>query len=138
MQKRNPDFSDILDRRWNIAAGISYDRMLWRKCMAWWKKWNSEGALFAGYPNSITSSSPLPAHRKTRQRFCRRAIDDVALQIITRPMTRTLKSIARFADAAAEVRANHRHRGKFILGNFQNNDIQFPLLGCGERDGASR
>jgi soluble lytic murein transglycosylase-like protein len=26
MQKRNPDFSDILDRRWNIAAGISYDR----------------------------------------------------------------------------------------------------------------
>jgi membrane-bound lytic murein transglycosylase F len=30
IQKRNPEFSDILDPRWNIAAGIYYDRMLWR------------------------------------------------------------------------------------------------------------
>jgi membrane-bound lytic murein transglycosylase F len=30
IQKRNPDFVDILDPRWNIAAGIYYDRALWR------------------------------------------------------------------------------------------------------------
>jgi membrane-bound lytic murein transglycosylase F len=30
IQKRNPDFIDILDPRWNIAAGIYYDRILWK------------------------------------------------------------------------------------------------------------
>jgi len=30
IQKRNPDFIDILEPRWNIAAGIYYDRVLWR------------------------------------------------------------------------------------------------------------
>jgi len=30
IQKRNPDFADILDARWNIAAGIYYDRILWK------------------------------------------------------------------------------------------------------------
>jgi membrane-bound lytic murein transglycosylase F len=33
IQKHNPDFADILDPRWNIAAGIYYDRLLW-------KRWN--------------------------------------------------------------------------------------------------
>jgi membrane-bound lytic murein transglycosylase F len=30
VQKRNPHFADINDPRWNIAAGIYYDRVLWR------------------------------------------------------------------------------------------------------------
>jgi len=30
IQKRNPDFLDILDARWNIASGIYYDRVLWK------------------------------------------------------------------------------------------------------------
>lgn len=30
LQKRNPDFMEILDPRWNIAAGICYDRRLWK------------------------------------------------------------------------------------------------------------
>jgi len=30
IQKRNPEFIDILEPRWNIAAGIYYNRVLWR------------------------------------------------------------------------------------------------------------
>lgn len=30
IQKRNPDFVEIFDPRWNIAAGIYYDRILWK------------------------------------------------------------------------------------------------------------
>lgn len=30
IQSRNPDFSSIDDPQWNIAAGIFYDRRLWR------------------------------------------------------------------------------------------------------------
>ena len=30
IQKHNPDFNDILEPRWNIAAGIYYDRILWK------------------------------------------------------------------------------------------------------------
>jgi len=30
IQKHNPDYIDILEPRWNIAAGIYYDRILWK------------------------------------------------------------------------------------------------------------
>ena len=29
LQKKNPELGEITDPRWNIAAGISYDRQLW-------------------------------------------------------------------------------------------------------------
>lgn len=31
VQSKNPDLGDISDPRWNIAAGIYYDRQLWRQ-----------------------------------------------------------------------------------------------------------
>ena len=31
VQSRNPELGDISDPRWNIAAGIYYDRQLWRQ-----------------------------------------------------------------------------------------------------------
>jgi membrane-bound lytic murein transglycosylase MltF len=31
LQKKNPDFGAIDEPRWNIAAGISYDRLLWNR-----------------------------------------------------------------------------------------------------------
>lgn len=31
LQKKNPEFTDISDPRWNIAAGIYYDSMLWKR-----------------------------------------------------------------------------------------------------------
>jgi membrane-bound lytic murein transglycosylase F len=31
LQKKNPEFADIDDPRWNIAAGIYYDSLLWRR-----------------------------------------------------------------------------------------------------------
>jgi soluble lytic murein transglycosylase-like protein len=31
LQKKNPEFSDIDDPRWNIAAGIYYDSTLWKR-----------------------------------------------------------------------------------------------------------
>jgi membrane-bound lytic murein transglycosylase F len=31
IQKRNPHFLDILEPRWNIAAGIYYDRQMWNR-----------------------------------------------------------------------------------------------------------
>jgi membrane-bound lytic murein transglycosylase F len=34
IQKRRPEFADIQDPRWNIAAGIYYDRILWRMWQA--------------------------------------------------------------------------------------------------------
>jgi membrane-bound lytic murein transglycosylase F len=31
LQKKNPELGDIEEPRWNIAAGISYDRQLWNR-----------------------------------------------------------------------------------------------------------
>lgn len=64
VQERNPFFADISEPRWNIAAGIFYDRQLYRK---WKKKRDVQtaerlnfafGSYNAGYGNI------LKAHRR--------------------------------------------------------------------------
>jgi soluble lytic murein transglycosylase-like protein len=64
IQRANPHFRDIHEPRWNIAAGIWYDRYLYRQDV--WKDLDDENQLllaFAGYNAGLGGA--LRAFRRT-------------------------------------------------------------------------
>jgi membrane-bound lytic murein transglycosylase F len=66
IQKRNPDFSDILDPRWNIAAGICYDRILWKMWAAIESLADHLSFMFGAYNAGSTTIRRAQAHAKEK------------------------------------------------------------------------
>jgi len=66
IQKRNPDFADILDPRWNIAAGIYYDRVLWKMWAAIESLADHLSFMFGAYNAGSTTIRRAQAHAKAK------------------------------------------------------------------------
>jgi soluble lytic murein transglycosylase-like protein len=62
LQKKNPEFENIEDPRWNIAAGIYYDSTLWRRFEALSDEQQRRSFMFGAYnagPTTITRARKL-------------------------------------------------------------------------------
>lgn len=62
LQKKNPEFVSIDDPRWNIAAGIYYDSVLWRRYSALTEEQQRRNFMFGAYnagPTTITRARQL-------------------------------------------------------------------------------
>jgi soluble lytic murein transglycosylase-like protein len=62
LQKKNPEFASIDDPRWNIAAGIYYDSLLWRRYDALSEEQQRRNFMFGAYnagPTTITRARQL-------------------------------------------------------------------------------
>lgn len=62
LQKKNPEFENIEDPRWNIAAGIYYDSVLWRRYEALTDDHQRRNFMFGAYnagPTTMTRARQL-------------------------------------------------------------------------------
>jgi membrane-bound lytic murein transglycosylase F len=62
LQKRNPEFENIDDPRWNIAAGIYYDSTLWRRYDVLTDEQQRRNFMFGAYnagPATMTRARQL-------------------------------------------------------------------------------
>jgi soluble lytic murein transglycosylase-like protein len=62
LQKKNPEFENIEDPRWNIAAGIYYDSQLWRRFSELTEEQQRRNFMFGAYnagPTTITRARQL-------------------------------------------------------------------------------
>jgi soluble lytic murein transglycosylase-like protein len=62
LQKKNPEFENIDDPRWNIAAGIYYDSTLWRRYADFSDEQQRRNFMFGAYnagPTTMTRARKL-------------------------------------------------------------------------------